>query len=248
MARRFSGTNFYLENTSAILTAVPISYSAMIYPISFTNAGTICSVGATSAGGDNFSVGTVASTGAIQMVAQNGGTVSQTSTLTAPLNLWSHIGVVFSSNVLRSVYLAGANKATSTTSVTPSSSFINRTNIGTLWSAGSRSNFFAGFIAEVGFWNAALSDAEILLLSQGVKPCFVRPQSLTAYYPLSSPGTTLELDFNPNQRSRFNLTVSGASVALSNAVVRNASSFLRRNRKIVSLAKNVASPAILFHM
>jgi len=47
----------------------------------------------------------------------------------------------------------------------------------TFWAA-------AALIAEVGIWNVALTGAEILQLSLGYSPLFVRPESLVAYYPL----------------------------------------------------------------
>jgi hypothetical protein len=41
-----------------------------------------------------------------------------------------------------------------------------------------------GLIAEVGIWNVALTDDEVLALAKGFTPDQIRPQSLIAYLPL----------------------------------------------------------------
>jgi hypothetical protein len=46
-------------------------------------------------------------------------------------------------------------------------------------------NTFGGDIADVGIWNTALSDAEIVSLSKGITCNKVRPQSLRFYAPLT---------------------------------------------------------------
>lgn len=42
----------------------------------------------------------------------------------------------------------------------------------------------SGKIAEIGLWNAVLTDAEVTILSKGISPVLVRSQSLVFYCPL----------------------------------------------------------------
>jgi hypothetical protein len=56
--------------------------------------------------------------------------------------------------------------------------------IGSQQFGGTINLFFAGRIAEAGVWNAALTDAEIASLADGMTCDKVRPQSLVFYAPL----------------------------------------------------------------
>ena len=58
-------------------------------------------------------------------------------------------------------------------------------------------NFFDGRIAEVGFWNVSLSDAELLALSKGVSPKMIRPESLLVHHPIWGVAVP-EVDLSPN--------------------------------------------------
>jgi hypothetical protein len=68
---------------------------------------------------------------------------------------------------------------------------------------------FQGRIAEVGYWNAALSPAERLALSKGVSPATVRRTSLIGYFPLYGAGSP-EPDLSGNKN---NGTLTGTTVA-----------------------------------
>jgi hypothetical protein len=79
------------------------------------------------------------------------------------------------------VYLDGGSKGTNTNSVVPSN--FDRTQIG--FAAGGTSAL-DGRLAEVAFWDIALSDAEVAMLALGYAPSLVRPDSLIHYWPLLS--------------------------------------------------------------
>ena len=75
--------------------------------------------------------------------------------------------------------------------ITPAS--INRTSIGKRDNVSADRNFGStgtGYLADVGIWNVALTDAEVLSLSKGVSPLKVRPSALVLYCPLYGGGST----------------------------------------------------------
>ena len=108
------------------------------------------------------------------------------STNNFAINTWFHAAAVFTSATLRAIFLNGGFKGTQSTSRTPTG--IDRLLIGveggtsgvaTPWAPGG-----TGDIAEIGIWNVALTDGEVLTLSQGFSPLLVRPQNLVHYMPL----------------------------------------------------------------
>jgi hypothetical protein len=111
--------------------------------------------------------------------------------------VWHHAcGVELASNS-RAVYLDGGNKATASATQVPS--------VDALRIHGGSSGLI-GQVAELGIWNAALTDAEVASLAKGFAPPCIRRASLTGYYPLvRHDGTTLLDTF----RSAANGTVTG---------------------------------------
>jgi hypothetical protein len=112
--------------------------------------------------------------------------VSATTTTTCSLNTWNHAAGVFTTTNSRTAYLNGGGKSTDTTTGGLQNIF-NRINFGarvrtsTTPDAGT---YYNGKLAEIGIWDVALTDAEILTLASGVKPTSVRPQSLISYIPI----------------------------------------------------------------
>jgi hypothetical protein len=103
------------------------------------------------------------------------------------------------------VYFNGTAGSPQTTSRVPAS--LNRTTLGALDNSLGVNSYYAGGMAEVAFWTAALSDTDIAVLATGVCPLLVRPEALLAYWPLwgiYSPETDLV--------GGFNMTVTGTSV------------------------------------
>lgn len=186
MAYALNGTSQYLNTASAPATAAPLTMAAWFYPNNATDNFALMSVTDNAEAGSNrFGItilGAVAGD-PIQAFAQQGaanGTTNSTAGFTA--NAWNHACGVFTSSTSRTVYLNGGNSATNTTNSTPAG--VNRVRIGARFLNGTPGVFFNGSVAEVGIWNAALTDAEIASLANGVACRLVRPQSLVFYAPM----------------------------------------------------------------
>jgi len=118
----------------------------------------------------------------VDAVTNLGGTFAVATTSTTwGTSAWHHACGVFDAVDSRAAFLDGGGKGTDATSVTPVD--INVINIGSYY-GGARSNFHDGLMADIAIWNAALSDAEVVILAAGYSPLFVRPQSLFSYWPL----------------------------------------------------------------
>jgi hypothetical protein len=188
MAYEFAAASSqYLSASSAPVTTYPLTLAAWIYPTSTASPTAIISIENTSTGhrfilqqnvanGSHIQVGAIAATPA--------GGRSVTSGLTT--NAWQHAAGTFSTNNSDNwtAYLNGssANQSASL-SETRDPSTLNGTKIGARTGA-SLGLYFAGLIAEVGIWNAALTAAEVASLADGMTCDKVRPQSLVFYAPL----------------------------------------------------------------
>lgn len=97
---------------------------------------------------------------------------------------WAHIAGVFTPSVRQEVFL-NANSAAVKTSGVLANIYSGTAPlwIGARFSI-STINVFDGLIAEVGIWNAALTQPEIASLAKGMTCDKVRPQSLVFYAPL----------------------------------------------------------------
>lgn len=192
MAYDFNGTNQYLQVSSAVVTAAPLTLACWFNVdvnnvthalVSITNDGTAGSIVrfalfariSTAGGGvDAFASDTANTNGIAQ------------STAAYSVNTWHHGAGVFSSATSRTAYLDGGNAGTNTTNVTPT--LLNRTNVGVQFlqtSGGTSGNAFCnGRIAEVGIWDVALTAQEIASLADAMPCDRVRPQNLVFYAPL----------------------------------------------------------------
>jgi hypothetical protein len=187
MARAFdSGSSQYLGNTNAPISAYGMSVACWFYitdstanRILFTQTdadtdGHYFSLRAGLAGNDNISA--VIDAGGAQGVAN--------TTTSFNDNTWHHAGASFTSDILRTAYLDGSGKGTDATDVGAfPGGGQDRMSIGLNWRL-NPVGYFDGYIAELGLWDAVLSDAEFAVLAKGYSPLFVRPQSLVAYWPL----------------------------------------------------------------
>ena len=93
---------------------------------------------------------------------------------------WTHAAGVWSSLSSRTAYINGGSSGTNTSS----QNAITLTRAQIAANAAAATNRMNGLIAEVGIWNAALTDAEIASLAKGMTCDKIRPQSLVFYAPL----------------------------------------------------------------
>ena len=106
--------------------------------------------------------------------------------VTSPLvsvNTFFHAAAVVNSATSRSLILNGSTK-TSNAVANIGTTSVNRINIGSRYFSGALGGYQNGLIAEIGIWNAALTDAEIASLAKGMTPDKIRPQNLVFYAPL----------------------------------------------------------------
>ena len=185
MARGVFSTSNYLLYGDGIITATPLTMACWIYPTSNAAVNGILGLESTNASPDGFwmYINTDASVHAATYSA--GATSTANSSGGVTLNAWNHIGAVIGSSTSRIAYRDGAAGTEVTTSRTPATA-ITKTTIGTLRYGASTiyRPAVTNNIAEVGFWNVALTAADMLQLAAGYSPLFVKPESLFAYYPL----------------------------------------------------------------
>lgn len=102
-------------------------------------------------------------------------------------NVWMQYTCVFASTTSRTVYLNGSAVSTNTGSASLNLP-TNATNV--YIAAASSTTVFAysdAAMAEVAFWNVALTAGEAAALGSGQTPLRVRPASLKLYLPLAGP-------------------------------------------------------------
>jgi hypothetical protein len=179
MARNFASNTLILANGPVVATPLTLacwfnstldSTNQGLVAISNTNTNYFALIAGGAVAGDPLRAS----------VNQAGSAASAESTTGYSVNTWHHACGVFSSSTSRSVYLDGGSSATNTDSKTPSSP--SGLFIGAIASLNGLN--MSGSIAEVGFWNAALTTEEIASLSKGITCDKVRPQSLVFYAPL----------------------------------------------------------------
>jgi hypothetical protein len=199
MARNFlTASSMYGSNANAAVTAAPVTLSAWVRAATGTgNNRVVMGVFDTGAATDYFYLMLDASD-KVTSVINGASTDISTSTSGAHANnTWCHVCAVFVSNLLRYVYLDGADKQQTTNDRTPSG--LDTTAIGAR-KVNAITRYFQGDIAEPAIWNVALDDAEVAALARGFAPPLIRPASLVAYWPLLG-NDSPELDRGKNSYS-----------------------------------------------
>lgn len=96
---------------------------------------------------------------------------------------WMHCAAVFNGPTSRQAFLNGVGGTVNTGNFTPTAaSHLHITSLSTF-------SPMNGSLAEVGVWNVALTADEILALSKGYSPLFIRTNQLMGYFPLWGRGT-----------------------------------------------------------
>lgn len=184
MAYEFNGTSDYIEATSAVVTAVPLTMACWVNPDNTNTNFNVLAVAADT-GTERWMLQMAGALGGdfVRAVTQGSGSTTVGQTATAfTANSWQHIAARFNANNNRRAYINGVGGTAGTTSVTPAGP--NTTNIGYSYSSSTRGGFHDGEIAEVGIWNVGLDDAEIAALAKGYRCSLIRPQNLVFYAPI----------------------------------------------------------------
>lgn len=197
-----SRTSFTVDNylSAAQSMTQPLTIALWVNENSTANApiaGTMTSGSAN----DRFGVA-IGATPVWAAAANQAGTSSVAVGGTVTTGTWYHLVGLFSSTVMRKIYVNGVEVGENTVSRTVTSNSlvigVNHNTTGRL--------ALNGLVAEMGYWSAALTESEIVSLSKGW-PCeMIRPQSL-----ISAP--RLIADVNDRYRTWTKVGTGGAAGA-----------------------------------
>jgi hypothetical protein len=208
MSRLFDDASLdYLEDSNAILTAAPFTWSIWFRADDDTDNFLV--LGTLTQGGvdEHFFRWRIRIVdGQINWRVEESGSVGQVITTAGPsINVWHHAVAVEAASNDRRIYLDGSNKGTDTSTVVPTG--INTTSIGRL-DDGTPGDNFSGDLAHAAVWNVALTDQEVATLAAGVSPLRVRRDSLVGYWPIN--GQSPEYNV---MGTGINLTVNGTTIS-----------------------------------
>ena len=177
-------SNQYLNVASAPVTVAPVTMSCWFNSSSITQTQSLIIL-ENAAGNRRYSLqilGAVAGD-PLQFGATSGGTTgSANSSIGYTANTWNHACGIEINAASRIVYLNGGN--TGTNIAAKNVIDLVELKIGAVNSSGTVVNHMSGLIAEVGIWNAELTEGEVIALSKGMTCDKIRPQSLVFYSPL----------------------------------------------------------------
>jgi hypothetical protein len=195
------GAGSYLDG-GATVTTTPLTMAAWIFRLRTSLGGTNDTI----IGVHNTASATLRDCHLLQLATQAGGIAATTGAASAsaqatgPWNIshsrWTHVAGVWASATSRIVYIDGVAGTANATSRAPSG--INSTTIG-CEHASTIGLPWGGGIAQVGIWNAALTQSDLALLAAGASPRYIKTANLVAYYPLTAqipPGIDLSGDGN----------------------------------------------------
>jgi len=186
MARSFNGSDQYLKYSGTILGAFPVTLAGWCYPLSLHN-GVILDIRYSGGAyaGDGWDI-RVSATGKTRyyVSGQAGGftdTIVNGAT-TYSTNTWAHVCGVSSSSSNHVLYFNGTSDGTSSTNVGNAGATLN--SIGRYEISGGSGEYFNGYLAEVACWSTNLTADEVAALAKGISPWLIRPNYLSAYWPL----------------------------------------------------------------
>ncbi len=185
-----ASTSNWLSNATAPVTANPVSFSCWFYPNNLTADSCLVAVSDAAASSYHallFDGANDYGAGDNKLIIDNSSAFASSSTTVASANTWNHAASVNATFSSRIAYLNGVAGTENTATVGPSG--YNHTDVGAIRSTTTTFNPLDGRVAEVGIWDAALTAAEVLSLSKGVSPLFIRPNNLLRYWPIVGRGT-----------------------------------------------------------
>ncbi len=181
MSRSFHPVDEFLYSAFTAANDSPISMSCLFKMDVLTLWRPLVNVGASVGNITIYSL--VFNSSRVKVYTRSVSTVRQASSTGATISagVWYHGGMINYNDNSRAAFLNGGNKGTDASNVNPDPVLIDQVMIGR-WSQLASS--LDADVAEVGIWNAALTDAEMAILGKHVSPLCVRPQNLVFYMPL----------------------------------------------------------------
>jgi hypothetical protein len=188
MARSFNGSSDYYSRTSAVINAVPMTFSCWFNSTAFPGGANVLGMvsiwtGLATNHRWNMGINSSGQSTAGTRSSISGSAISINSTTTGT---WNHAVARYVANNDRNAVLNGdiVNMGTDSTVVNVNTG-VNRTGIAiTHDQGGTPTALFNGQIAEVAIWNVALSDDNVVALSRRKSPLLVRRGALRFYAPL----------------------------------------------------------------
>lgn len=183
MAREFNdSTSNYLKVSTPAISTGPCTLFCWAKRDTTDDAEALITVTETGAGPGLLKLEATVSNLLFASHAQDGGSGSSALNTGFTSGSWHACCGVFHSTTSRYAWVDGSAGSQDTNSRTWPTG-LAATLVGATETA-SIGDPFDGQIAEVGIWDVALTDAEVVSLSAGMCPMMVRPQSLVAYWPL----------------------------------------------------------------
>jgi hypothetical protein len=218
MARVFSGSTQWMEKTSAVITTVPLTICCWVLWITAATDRRCIGIGCKSpANTDLFSAIIQTATKKMTALSTNGAAGSDStaaSSTVLTVSTWYHAAFVYATTSSRSCYINGGGKVTSTVSIIPTAGHFNDTGIGGYYNNGAIANTFNGNIAFPAFWNAALSDSDVLSLSKGASPKLIRPDALVSYTRMTGSSSP-----EPDYSQSSTWAINGAPTEVANPLI-----------------------------
>lgn len=181
MAYSFNGTNQYLTTNNNLSFSNPITISCWVNLVTNTGFPTLVSIQGANAYTDSIILFIRADL-TLCLACAGGPLYQARQSVVAATGTWFHAAGVVSSVSSRTVYYNYSNSGTNTSTIGVPS--LSRVVVGADFGGGAWEGFMNGSIAEVGIWNAALTNPEILSLSRGISCRNIRPQNISFYSPL----------------------------------------------------------------
>lgn len=240
MSRAFTFANpatDYLEHEAAVVSAAPLTMACWFRSTSDADFQIAMSIVDSAAAVNRnafymFIRGDLAGDPIAATACDGTSSTSGTSTSGYTPNIWQHGCVVFASPTSHTAYCNGGSPGTAAIEKIPIG--LNRTTIGARRQATS-SGAFRGNIAEAAIWNVALTADEVASLARGIRPCYIRPANLVAYWPIYG-RHAIEID----PWGKFDMTVTGATASTH---PRMHVPFLRQSRFV--LAPRIATAGLI---
>jgi hypothetical protein len=180
-SRSFNGTTDKIA-TGNQTASNPITISAWINPSAAqpTAYGTVFSISNNSTAVAQLLLKTTGKLATYLTVGGNSKSIDPGSVAISN-NIWTHVLVVSDTSTLN-LYVNGSLDTLTGFAVAVASTSGIASGIGE--DPGTNASFFQGSIADVAFWNVALTTAEISALAKGARPSIIRPKSLSGWWPL----------------------------------------------------------------